>query len=93
MRGRNGLLPKAVVVKAQQTERESVPRDSKNLTDVVEYFDPLSQDQKSKARITVCHFAENSTDARDLMLALGIHPSQNEDELPVRSSALPKINE
>jgi hypothetical protein len=70
-----------------------MPRDSKNLTDVVEYFDPLSQDQKSKARLTVCHFAENSKDATELMLALGIHPSQNEDELLVRSSALPKINE
>lgn len=71
-----------------------MPRDSKNLTDVVEYFDPLSQDQKSKARMTVCHFAENSQDATDLMLALGIHPSQDdEDLLSARSASLPRINE
>jgi hypothetical protein len=68
-----------------------MPRDSKNLTDVVEYFDPLSEEQKAKARVTVCHFAENTTDATELMLALGIHPSQNEDFS--RVGGIPKINE
>jgi hypothetical protein len=57
-------------------------RDSKNLTDAVEYFDPLSESQKSKARLTVCGFSDNAEDARQLMLALGIHPSQDDDAVP-----------
>jgi hypothetical protein len=57
-------------------------RDSKNLTDAVEYFDPLSESQKSKARLTVCGFSDNAEDARQLMLALGIHPSQDDDPVP-----------
>jgi hypothetical protein len=69
-----------------------MPRDSKNLTDAVEYFDPLSQDQKEKARMTVCHFAENTTDATELMMALGIHPSQNDESAPSGHGALSKIN-
>jgi hypothetical protein len=69
-----------------------MPRDSKNLTDAVEYFDPLSQDQKEKARMTVCHFAENATDATELMMALGIHPSQDDDSVPSGAGALVKIN-
>lgn len=67
-----------------------MPRDSKNLTDAVEYFDPLSQDQKDKARLTVCHFAKDAEDAKELMLALGIHPSQDEPVLV--ASMLPKVN-
>lgn len=69
-----------------------MPRDSKNLTDAVEYFDPLSQDQKSKARLTVCHFAENTEDAVNLMLALGIHPSQDEESVMAPNVSMPKIN-
>jgi hypothetical protein len=57
-------------------------RDSKNLTDAVEYFDPLSEDQKSKARLTVCGLANDAEDAKELMLALGIHPSQDDDPVP-----------
>lgn len=69
-----------------------MPRDSKNLTDAVEYFDPLSEDQKDKARITVCHFAEDVEDARNLMLALGIHPSQDDEQAMAVSVGLTKIN-
>lgn len=69
-----------------------MPRDSKNLTDAVEYFDPLSQEQKDKARITVCHFADNAKDAADLMLMLGIHPSQDDEVYPV-GVGLNKIND
>ena len=68
-----------------------MPRDSKNLTDAVEYFDPLSEEQKSRARMTVCNMAENVTDATNLMFALGIHPSQNEDLS--RVGPIAKINE
>lgn len=67
-----------------------MPRDSKNLTDVVEYFDPLSEDQKSRARMTVCHFAENVEDATELMFALGIHPSQTDE--PTGLGTIRKIN-
>lgn len=68
-----------------------MPRDSKNLTDAVEYFDPLSQEQKDKARMTVCHFAKDTQDAVDLMLALGIHPSQDDEVSPI-GVGLSKIN-
>ena len=68
-----------------------MPRDSQNLTDQVEYFTPLSEDQRSKARRTVCGFAENATDAAELMLALGIHPSQDGEESPILAPA-PAIN-
>lgn len=67
-------------------------RDSKNLTDAVEYFDPLSQEQKEKARMTVCHFAADSQDAADLMSALGIHPDQDDESSPSGVGSLPKIN-
>lgn len=68
-----------------------MPRDSKNLTDAVEYFDPLSQEQKDKARMTVCQFAKDTQDAIDLMLALGIHPSQDDESSPI-GVGLSKIN-
>jgi hypothetical protein len=69
-----------------------MPRDSKNLTDAVEYFDPPSQEQKQKARMTVCCFAENADDATELMMALGIHPNQDEDSVPLGVGVLTKIN-
>lgn len=68
-----------------------MPRDSKNLTDAVEYFDPLTSEQRSKARKTVCSFAENAKDATELMMALGIHPSQDGEETPILYPA-PAIN-
>lgn len=67
-------------------------RDSKNLTDAVEYFDPLSADQKSKARLTVCGFAKDAADAKELMLMLGIHPSQDDDAVPQCFSQLVSPN-
>jgi hypothetical protein len=51
-------------------------------TDECEYFDPLTEDQKARARLTVCRsavgatLAEQVADAAELMFALGIHPSQ-----------------
>lgn len=68
-----------------------MPRDSKNLTDQVDYFTPLTSEQCSKARKTVCAFAENATDAAELMRALGIHPDQDEEVSPVLNPA-PAIN-
>ena len=69
-----------------------MPRDSKNLTDAVEYFDPLSEEQKDKARLTVCHFAENANDAAELMMALGIHPNQSDEPVLATALSLPKVN-
>lgn len=65
--------------------------DYSAMTDLVEHFDPTTEPQKAAARRIVCGFAQGDSldeqvaDARDLMLALGIHPSQTgEDEEPRR---------
>lgn len=55
-------------------------RDARALTDQVEHFDPLSFDQVQKARLTVCANAIDSIDATELMMMLGIHPSQPQDD-------------
>jgi len=68
-----------------------MPRDSKNLTDQVEYFTPINDEQRDKARRTVCGFAKDASDAAELMLALGIHPSQDGEEAPVLSPG-PAVN-
>ena len=68
-----------------------MPRDSKNLTDQVEYFTPLNEDQRAKARRTVCGFAESAEDAAELMRALGIHPSQDGEDGPILDP-IPAIN-
>ena len=68
-----------------------MPRDSKNLTDQVEYFTPLSDDQREKARRTVCGMAENATDAAELLKILGLHPSQDGEEGPILAPA-PALN-
>lgn len=59
--------------------------DYSAMTDVCEHFDPPTDVQKELARRTVCRFARGDTvgaraaDAKELMLALGIHPSQPDD--------------
>ena len=57
-------------------------RDSRVLTDEVEFFDPLTMDQVAQARKTVCRAATDAADATELMLMLGIHPSQDGDHVP-----------
>ena len=69
-----------------------MPRDSKNLTDAVEYFDPLSQEQKEKARLTVCGLAENAEDATELMKMLGIHPSQDDEDNLAPTTSIPRVH-
>lgn len=53
--------------------------DHSCLTDEIEYFDPLNDSQKERARRTVAANAIDAHDAAQLMMALGIHPSQKDD--------------
>jgi hypothetical protein len=41
--------------------------------------DPLEDDQISKARLTVCANVDNAEEATELMMMLGIHPSQEKE--------------
>jgi pentatricopeptide repeat protein len=50
--------------------------DHESLIDEIDHFDPLSHDQVGQARLIVAGNAEDAEDAIDLMMALGIHPSQ-----------------
>ena len=50
--------------------------DHESLIDEIDHFDPLSHDQVGRARLIVAGNAEDAQDAIDLMMALGIHPSQ-----------------
>ena len=59
-------------------------RDSKALTDQVEYFTPPNELEKEKARKAVCSNAIDSQDADTLLRMLGLHPSEPvEDLIPV----------
>lgn len=62
-------------------------RDSRVLTDEVEFFDPLSEEQKEAMRRLIGanavgdNLPEQAADALTLMMMLGVHPSQiDEDE-------------
>ena len=50
-------------------------RDSRALTDQVDYFDELTEDQMARARLTVCANSANAAEATEMMMMLGIHPS------------------
>ena len=63
--------------------------DHSCLTDEIEYFDPLNESQKERARRTVAANAIDATDAANLMMALGIHPSQKDDEVDERTRPMP----
>lgn len=58
--------------------------DHRCLTDEVEYFDPLTEDQKAKARRTIAGNAIDVDDAIEIMMMLGVHFSQ-EGELEGRT--------
>jgi hypothetical protein len=55
-------------------------RDSRSLTDLVEYFDPSTPKQIELARKTVCSMAKDANDADILLRMLGIHPKAVEVE-------------
>ena len=40
-----------------------------------------SEETKMACRKTICHWAEDSRDATELMKMLGVHPSQSDEEL------------
>lgn len=62
-------------------------RDSRVLTDEVEFFDPLSEEQKDAMRKLICAHAdgddisEQAADALMLMMMLGVFPGQDEEEM------------
>jgi hypothetical protein len=67
------------------------PRDSKAMTDLCEYYDPLTDEQIRLARRLVAGNADSVEDAVDLMMMLGIHPSQDGQDLPAPMGSIPPI--
>jgi hypothetical protein len=57
--------------------------DSKNVTAVCDEPIELTQDQRYAAQRTVAHYATDAADAAELMMILGIHPSQEPDAYAV----------
>lgn len=62
-----------------------MPRDSRAMTDLVEDFDPLSDQQITAMQRVIAGNAKGRSkkaqvaDAEQLMLMLGVHPSQAEE--------------
>lgn len=62
-----------------------MPRDSRAMTDLVEDFDPLTADQITAMQRIIAGNAKGRSrraqvaDATELMLMLGVHPSQADD--------------
>lgn len=56
------------------------------MTDLVDYFDPVTEEQRERARYTVCANAAGYTpeeqlqDATTLMKMLGIFPGQEDEQ-------------
>lgn len=46
----------------------------------VEDIDPFSEETRERVRWVVASFATDADDATELMLALGVHPSQSGEE-------------
>lgn len=51
-------------------------RDTKALTDEVEFFDEPSRDTKMAALKTICAHSTDVSEALEVALMLGVHPSQ-----------------
>lgn len=62
-----------------------MPRDSRAMTDLVEDFDPLTDDQIAAMQRVIAGNAKGRSkkarveDATELMLMLGVHPTQSEE--------------
>jgi hypothetical protein len=48
-----------------------------------------SEETKQAARLTVCHWSEDSREATEFMKMLGIHPSQTSEEFADPLDAVP----
>lgn len=59
------------------------PRDSKAMTDLCEYHDPLTDEQIAKARRIIAGNATDTADAVELMMMLGVHPDQEQEYGPL----------
>ena len=62
-------------------------------TDIVESLDELTADQVGFARKTVAAYAIDATDAANLMMALGIHPSQEDKNSPLLTGVTQLANQ
>jgi hypothetical protein len=50
--------------------------DYQQRTSECEYFSPPDDEQIHRARLVVCSWSRDATEAEELMSALGIHPRQ-----------------
>jgi len=55
--------------------------DNEALTSPVDDFDPVTEEQRHKARLLVCTKAIDATEAAEVMKMLGIYPGQEEVDL------------
>jgi hypothetical protein len=75
----------------------SMPRDSKSMTDLVDYFDELTTDQRARARLIVCANAIGDgpeamvTDALEMMRMLGIAPDSPPEDYLLAPAPLPNM--
>ena len=66
--------------------------DRRALTSEVEYFDELTPDQVSKAQRVVAANALDAEDAEVLMMALGIHPKQVQEDEKWKNRVAQKVS-
>ena len=62
-------------------------------TNIVESFDELTADQVGFARKTLAANAIDATDAANLMMARGIHPSQEDKNSPLLTGVTQLANQ
>lgn len=53
--------------------------DHEAMRDEIDIFDPLTGGQLEAARLVVCGYSRDAREAAEMMLMLGIHPSQEEE--------------
>lgn len=76
-----------------------MPRDSRAMTDLVENFDPLTADQMTAMQRVVCGNAKGRSrkaqiaDATEMMLMLGVHPSQSDEWSVMARMSMTQVNE
>jgi hypothetical protein len=76
-----------------------MPRDSRAMTDLVEDFNPLTTDQITAMQRIICGNAKGRSlkakvaDADELMLMLGVHPSQADEWKFITRVGMTPVNE
>lgn len=59
------------------------------MTDLCEYYDPLTAEQIAKARRIIAGNATDTADATELMWMLGVHPDQDGEHEPLTAPPMP----